>query len=442
MFPNPQDALPLPPRPNLEQYKKQAKDLVKACKSADPAALGVWAAKWVKTLARLQNLAITRELPVNLDRSIAQVEEFARQRLQDSGQGAKCALAEAQFVMARAHGFENWPALAAQITAQLRRNSPESQFELAVDAIVGGEAPALERLLLQNPGLVRARSTREHRAALLHYVAANGVEGYRQRTPHNAVRIAEMLLDAGAEVDAEANVYGGGATTLGLAATSVHPERAGVQIALLQTLLDRGAAINRRGLAGNRQSLVTACLANGRAEGAEFFAAHGAPLNLAEAAGVGRLDIVRNFFGQDGSLNANATYEQLVRGFLWACGYGRNNVVTFLADSNLDLCAQDADGQTGLHWAAMNRQFNTIQLLLARGAPLEVKNVYGGGVLGQTLWSAADAPDPDAYIPIVEVLLAAGARVPARHAAISRRMDRLLQQHGSITDGSLRWDRQ
>ena len=35
MYPNPQDALPLPPRPNLEQYKKLAKDLVKAWKSSD-----------------------------------------------------------------------------------------------------------------------------------------------------------------------------------------------------------------------------------------------------------------------------------------------------------------------------------------------------------------------------------------------------------------------
>ena len=29
MYPNPQDVLPLPARPNLEQYKKQAKDLVR-----------------------------------------------------------------------------------------------------------------------------------------------------------------------------------------------------------------------------------------------------------------------------------------------------------------------------------------------------------------------------------------------------------------------------
>jgi hypothetical protein len=439
MFPNPQDALPLPPQPNLEQYKKLAKELVKACKSADPEALGAWAAKWVKTLARLRGLVITRELPVRMDRWVRQVEKFARRKLQDSGQNAKCSLADAQFVIARAHGFATWPAFAVQITAQLRRNSPESQFESAVDAIVGGDAPALERLLLENPGLVRARSAREHRARLLHYVAANGVEGYRQRTPKNAVRIAEILLSAGSEVDAEADVYGGGATTLGLAATSVHPERAGVQIALLETLLKHGAELNRRGLAGNRQPMVTACLANGRQQAAEFFAARGTPLSLDEAAGVGRLDLLRSFFHPDGSLKTNATHEQMAKGFLWACGYGRNEVLAFLLDRGLDLDAHDADGQTGLHWAAMNRHLDTIELLLARRAPLEAKNVYGGTVLGQTLWSAAHHPEADVYIPIVENLLAALAKVPARHPPISHRMDALLEQHGSSTDDRLSW---
>jgi ankyrin repeat protein len=440
MFPNPQVALPLPPQPNLEQYKKQAKDLVKACKSTDPDGLRAWAARWVKTLARLQGVALTRELPVRVDRWVAQVEEFARQKLQDPGGGAKCSLTDAQFVIARAHGFENWPAFAAQITAQVRRNSPESQFESAVDAIVSGDVALLERLLLENPGLIRARSTREHRATLLHYVAANGVEGYRQRFPKNAVKIAEILLNAGAEIDAEANVYGGGATTLGLAATSVHPERAGVQIALLETLLRHGAETNRRGSGGNRHTMVTACLGNGRAQAAEFFAAHGTPLSLDEAAGVGRLEAVKRFFKQDGGLKSNAEPEEMVRGFLWACGYGRNDVVAFLLDKGFDLSAQDGDGQTGLHWAAMCGRLDTIQLLLARGALLEVSNVYGGTVIGQTLWSAAHDVDPDVYIPIVETLLAAGARVPEHHAPISQRMDGLLRQHGSVSDESLSWD--
>src|SRR5258706_8323926 len=41
------DALPLPPRPNVEQYKKQAKELLKACKSADPQALSAWVTQWL-----------------------------------------------------------------------------------------------------------------------------------------------------------------------------------------------------------------------------------------------------------------------------------------------------------------------------------------------------------------------------------------------------------
>src|SRR5271167_4129870 len=75
---------------------------------------------------------------------------------------------------------------------------------------------------------------------------------------------------AGAEVDSTANVYGGGCTTLGLAATSEYPERAGVQEALLQTLLDHGARLEQASIAGSKQSMVIACVANGRLKAAEF----------------------------------------------------------------------------------------------------------------------------------------------------------------------------
>ena len=39
------DAVPLPPRPNLEQYKKLAQDLRHACKSRQPDAIRAWAAR-------------------------------------------------------------------------------------------------------------------------------------------------------------------------------------------------------------------------------------------------------------------------------------------------------------------------------------------------------------------------------------------------------------
>jgi len=409
LFPNPQDALPLPLRPNLEQYKKLAKDLVNACKSGEPDAIRTWTDRWVHTLERLSKLTITPELPVQIERWIDHLDEFARKKLKPSGED-HCVLSEAQFVIARAHGFESWPRFANHIEGLARASSLVTKFELAADAIVSGDVATLERLLRENPELIRARSTREHRATLLHYVSANGVEGYRQKTPRNAAQIAEMLIKFGAEVDAEADVYGGGATTLGLVATSVHPERAGVQEELMQVLLDHGAEIDRLGVAGNRHDAVAGCLANGRGKAAEFLANHGARLSLDTAAGVGRLDAVNNFFRSDGKLK-NATKAQMEQGFLWACQYGRTAVVESLLHKHSDLLKQANDGQTGLHWAVIGGHLETIKLLLARGAPLETRNTYGGTALGQALWSAVNGEGGTDYVPIIETLIDAGAPV-------------------------------
>jgi len=217
MFPNPQDALPLPQRPNLEHYRDFSREILKACKSGDTDAIRDWANKWVNMVAQKSGVRFTRELPVAVSRWVEQVEEFAQRNL--VGDNAGCRLGEAQFVIARSHGFESWARFSKHLNALAEKNSAVARFESAADAIVDGHLTELKRLVREDRRLVRARSTREHSATLLHYVSANGVEGYRQKTPKNIVAIADVLLKAGAEVDAEADVYGGGATTLGLAAT-------------------------------------------------------------------------------------------------------------------------------------------------------------------------------------------------------------------------------
>ena len=68
------------------------------------------------------------------------------------------------------------------------------------------------------------------------YEDANGVEGHRQKTPGNAVEIAKALLGAGAEVDALADMYGGHYATMSMLVSSCHPAKAGVQVALVDTL--------------------------------------------------------------------------------------------------------------------------------------------------------------------------------------------------------------
>jgi hypothetical protein len=264
LFPNPQDALPLPPRPTLEYYNKLAKDLAQACKSGQPEAIRGWADAWVHELVKLTGLNISNHLPVSVPRWIDLVSEFAQRHLSAGDAAARCSLAAAQYVIARSHGFENWLRFSENLEFLKNRNSPVSQFEAAVDAVITGDLHTLERLLLEDPKLARARSTREHRATLLHYVSANGVEGYRQKTPKNIVAITELLLASGADVNAEADVYSGAATPLALVATSIHPQHAGVQTALMEKLLAHGAVIG--------DTDVSDCLANGQPQAADFLA--------------------------------------------------------------------------------------------------------------------------------------------------------------------------
>lgn len=410
-------ARPLPPRPNLEQYKKEAKNLLKACRASDPRVIHEWVARWVDiradegadVQARLRGVPLTQQL-----REAAVREEISR--VQKGIAESKLAkpdpkLADAQFFVARLHGFESWPKFSKQVQDLERGNSPDARFEEAADAIVSGDIHALERLLRRDPSLISARSQRAHNAALLHYVAANGIEDFRQKTPKNIAGMARLLLEAGAEVDAEFKAYGGASTTLGLAATSVHPERAGVQEALLLMLLDHGAQIDKPGAGGNRHSVLEGCLWNGRGRAAAFLASRGAQLNLETAAGTGRIDVVRSFFSEKGELKPLVKKGQLQRGFLWACEYGYPHVAEFLLDRGADLRDQAGTRESALHWAVAGGHISILNLLLERGAPLEERNAYGGTALGQAGWSFVNGDSRIDYVPVFETLLAAGAKI-------------------------------
>lgn len=369
---NTTDLTPLPAHPSLAQYRKQAKELLKAYKAGDAAVL-------------------------------ERVKQFHPRAKELQAAGA--ALADAQWVIAREHGFESWPKFVKHVEAMLKDSSPASRFEQAVEAIVQGDLAALQKLLAEDPSLVRARSPRVHGAMLLHYVGANGVENYRQKTPRNAVEIARALLDAGAEVDAECGAYGRD-TALGLVATSVHPLDAGVQIPLMELLIERGASLE--GAPGG-WTIVPAALANGRKAAAAYLAERGARLDVEGAAGVGRLDVVRACFDAEGRLLAGIPEMKLLRGFLWTCEYGRQPVIEFLLDRRPELVRDASTGMTGLHWAIVSGEVETMKLLIARGAPLEVENQYGGTALGQALWFAMTATNGIDYAATVDVLLAAGS---------------------------------
>ena len=409
------DAIPLPPRPKLDQYKKLAGDFQTACKSSEKGAIRRCAARWLEALAQLQGSEITSEVRRRIEQESERIEQRWHKLAESTGRLTRCTLAGAQFFVAREHGFASWPKLSRHVEALAHAKSPVSNFEAAADAIAGGDAAALKRLLREDPQLVRARSSREHRSTLLHYVSANGIEDFRQKTPTNIVEITEMLIKAGADVNAESDAYGGGSTTLGLVATSIHPEQAGVQIELLQTLLKHGARIDQPSAAGNGHSVVTGCLANGQPQAAEFLAGRGAPVDLEGAAGLGGLSTVKSYFTENAKPQPGVSRRQIESAYEYACSYGRLEVVNFLMNAGIDAGWRNADGQTGLHCAAYGAHVDLMKLLLERGLPVDVKDKnFQATPLDVALWVWQNSQDParrERCYDVVRLLARAGAKL-------------------------------
>jgi hypothetical protein len=364
---------PLPFRATVEQYQKQADELLAAHRSGDSQAIRV----------------IHQNHPRFLDSKIP----WLPKSLPDSEiQSAALELADAQLTIARWYSFQSWPALVEHVEAVTRDGSPVFQFESAVEAVITGELATLESLVGENPALVRARSTRVthfdppvHRATLLHYVAANGVEGYRQKTPKNAVKIAKVLLQSGAEVDALADMYGGHYTTMSMLVSSCHPAKAGVQVALVETLLDFGAAIEATGSAQWGSPLMTA-LAFGYRSAAEALVRRGARVdNIAAAAALGRL-------ADATQLLATADHESRHRALALAAQHGHVEIVRLLLDAGEDPSRYNPDGNhshsTPLHQAVLAGHDAVVRLLVERGAGLDIKDtIYQGTPLGWAMYA-------------------------------------------------------
>src|SRR5579863_69203 len=128
----------LPTRPNLEQYKKQAKDLAKDC-----------------------GLAVTGAL--------ARVQKHHPRFSEAGGESRepRVALTDAQLVIAREHGFESWPKFAAHITTvNLQRSvasldDPVAAFVRAAcvprdDSHISGTLEEAELILARYPHVARA----------------------------------------------------------------------------------------------------------------------------------------------------------------------------------------------------------------------------------------------------------------------------------------------
>jgi len=294
--------------------------------------------------------------------------------------------ADAYLALARWYDFADWHRLMDYVEAVRQPGSPRWRFERAVEAVIDGDIPTLEKLLKSDHCLVRARSTRvthfdppRHGAMLLHYVASNGVEGYRQRSPKNAAAVAKVLLDNGADPDATCKLYGGDCTTMALLVSSTPPARAGVQVAVLNVLIDHGATVTPLG-EGNWTSPINTALVFGFKDTALALADRGAPIDFPAAAGLGRVDIVKK-------LLPSASADHRHRGLALASQMGQTDAVKILLDAGEDPNRFNPPGTHShtppLHQAIAHGELEVVRLLVERGARLDIRDtIYHGTPLG------------------------------------------------------------
>lgn len=155
----------------------------------------------------------------------------------DEAMEAPFARSDAVLTICREYGFVDW-----QSVESLQDLPPNIMFEQALDVMLSGDITLLQTLIDETPELTMECSRYGHQATLLHYLGANGVESYRQKTPLNAVELAQLLIAKGASKEATANMYGGGQTPFALASSSAHPHGAGIS-AELNAVLQLGSPI-------------------------------------------------------------------------------------------------------------------------------------------------------------------------------------------------------
>jgi ankyrin repeat protein len=338
----------------LDEYQRQAEVLLDALKNGDADAH--WRFKWEHPRFRGQTIDAVQSATLDLD--------------------------DARTVVARQYGFENWADLVRFVDA-VRNDESVSRFEAAVEAVVSGDVDSLRAMLGEHPELAHGRSSRRHHATLLHYVAANGVEGARQKTPGNAVEVAKTLLDAGADVDALADMYDQKCTTMSMLVSSSHPAKAGLQIALAETLVDYGAALVGQG--SKWQSALMTALVFGFVPTAHALARRGAPVDgIAAAAGLGRVQETARLLPDADSLSRHIA-------LALASQLGHAPVVQLLLDAGEDPNRYNPDGfhshATPLHQAVSADHADVVQVLVERGARLDIRDtIYRGTPLDWALY--------------------------------------------------------
>lgn len=284
----------LPARPNLEQLKHQAKDLLQSAKAGDAAAL--------------ERLQASQPKPSRIDR-------------------AAWSLSDAQRVIALEYGFASWTKLKQHVESI--RSEPANPHDLFKQAFDDQDAPRLRQLLEQFP---------QAKALINDPIAAFDAPAITQARTREML---DVLLEAGADINAKSRWWAGGfgllhgadpdlaayaiergavvdvhaAARLGLidtlrAQVAAHPELVHARggdgqtplhfartVAIAEFLLDHGADIDARDV--DHESTPAQHMIRDRQDIVRLLVRRGCKTDILLAAALGDADLVRKHLDTD-----------------------------------------------------------------------------------------------------------------------------------------------
>jgi ankyrin repeat protein len=321
---------------------------------------------------------------------------------------------DGRLVYAREHGFETWNELTTRVN--LLTSNPAAAttepFMAAFAALQAADTAGFEALLRANPRLASERGTNGNTLLNL-AVSLAGKPDWKGR-----MSSIEALLATGSDVN-EGNDRGW--TPLHQAAYANKPEIAAL-------LIEKGAALDADAHGAGGTPLIAA-LFWGHREVADLLGLHSvAPNNLRAAAGLGIQQLIDACFNPDGTLTPEACaargfyrphsgfpdwqpstdpQEVLDEALVWACKSGRLGVLEQLVRRGARLNANPYRG-TPLIWAAVCNRTETVAWLLDHGANINQKATFGGLTHGQGI-TALHMAAQCGHMPVVKLLVERGA---------------------------------
>ncbi|MBZ0186194.1 MAG: ankyrin repeat domain-containing protein [Candidatus Obscuribacterales bacterium] len=250
-------------------------------------------------------------------------------------------------------------------------------LEEAKTAIRHGELSKLATLLESDPNMLQKTNP----SWTLSWTLLNLAVGTEpDAIPPNAVPIIKLLVEAGAQIDAEGRGPDG-FTTLIQAVNNNNQE-------IIETLINLGANVNQPSACGT--SPVMLALTNGFTDIARLLVDSGAHVDITVAAGIGDIDKLDSFFDDSQAILTGENERIEVGTFLMgkfleppllaASKNGQLEAVFFLLKRGADInrfikCDYPEEVCASvLHWAAHHGQYDLIKFLVNYGAALNARD--------------------------------------------------------------------